>query len=169
MKLIPLRPLVPLLSSAQMRNTSKTPYFISLLLLEIIVKVQGRYDLPDHASKLVSDGVLHDVQSNKTSNYLLLKGIDESYEEQCKQMYGFLPCTNNIFGHLFLILVYEYLLFHGESYLANGGEQIFKILGPGIFGASAFHILGALPESLILLGNAISFTSLKLISMVKVN
>nr|KYP51400.1 hypothetical protein KK1_026834 [Cajanus cajan] len=66
-------------------------------------------------------------------------------------MYGFLPCTNNIFGHLFLILVYEYLLFHGESYLAKGGEQMFKILGPGIFGASAFHILGALPEPLILL------------------
>ncbi|MED6223498.1 hypothetical protein PIB30_074510 [Stylosanthes scabra] len=66
-------------------------------------------------------------------------------------MYGFLPCTNNIFGHVFLIVVYEYLLFHGESYLANGGEQIFKILGPGIFGASAFHVLAALPESLILL------------------
>ncbi|KAK7244214.1 hypothetical protein RIF29_39033 [Crotalaria pallida] len=135
-----------------MRYYSKAPYFILFLLLLLpTVQVQGRY-LPDHASELVSDGI-HDVQSNKTSsNYLLLKGIDESNDEgQCKQMYGFLPCTNNIFGHLFLILVYEYLLFHGESYLAKGGEQIFKILGPGIFGASAFHILGALPESLILL------------------
>ncbi|XP_061348954.1 sodium/calcium exchanger NCL1-like [Gastrolobium bilobum] len=129
------------------RNISKTPYFIYLLLL-VSVKVQGRY-LQDHVSELVSDGV-HDVQPNKTS-YLLLKGNDESFEEHCEQMYGFLPCTNNIFGHFFLILVYEYLLFHGESYLAEGGEQIFKILGPGIFGASAFHILGALPESLILL------------------
>ncbi|KAF1866812.1 hypothetical protein Lal_00018197 [Lupinus albus] len=72
-------------------------------------------------------------------------------------MYGFLPCTNNIFGHLFLIMVYEYLLFHGESYLVSGGEQIFKILGPGIFGASAFHIIGALPESLILLVETISW------------
>ncbi|MED6157675.1 hypothetical protein PIB30_025453 [Stylosanthes scabra] len=71
-------------------------------------------------------------------------------------MYGFLPCSNNIFGHLFLILVYEYLLFHGESYLAAGGEQIFKILGPGVFGASAFDILGALPESLILLVTGLS-------------
>ncbi|KAL1299589.1 hypothetical protein AAHE18_18G121500 [Arachis hypogaea] len=71
-------------------------------------------------------------------------------------MYGFLPCSNNIFGHLFLILVYEYLLFHGESYLAAGGEQIFKILGPGVFGASAFDILGALPESLILVVTGLS-------------
>ncbi|RDY04255.1 Sodium/calcium exchanger NCL2, partial [Mucuna pruriens] len=131
-----------------MRIISKTPYFIFLLLLTT-VKVQGRYMRGD-AAKLVSDGV-HNVQHNETS-YLVLKGInDESIEEHCKQMYGFLPCTNNIFGHLFLILVYEYLMFHGESYLANGSEQIFKILGPGIFGASAFHILGALPESLIFL------------------
>ncbi|KAK7335104.1 hypothetical protein VNO80_26875 [Phaseolus coccineus] len=71
-------------------------------------------------------------------------------------MYGFLPCSNNILGHLFLILVYEYLLFHGESYLATGGEQIFKILGPGVFGASAFDILGALPESLILVVTGLS-------------
>ena len=38
------------------------------------------------------------------------------------------------------------------EYVASGGERIFKILGPGIFGASAFHVLGSLPESLILLG-----------------
>ncbi|XP_027926738.1 sodium/calcium exchanger NCL2-like isoform X1 [Vigna unguiculata] len=129
-----------------MRNISKTPYSILiLLLLATTIRVEGRY-----LTELVSDGV-HKAQHNETS-YLILKGIDdESCEEQCKQMYGFLPCTDNVFGHLFLILVYEYLLFHGESYLAKGGEQIFKILGPGIFGASAFHILAALPESLILL------------------
>ncbi|CAJ1957531.1 unnamed protein product [Sphenostylis stenocarpa] len=128
-----------------MRNISKT-YSVFLILLPATVRVQGR-----HLAELVSDGV-QKVQHNETS-HLVLKGIDdESFEEHCKQMYGFLPCTNNIFGHLFLILVYEYLLFHGESYLAKGGEQIFKILGPGIFGASAFHILGALPEPLILLG-----------------
>ncbi|XP_050247780.1 sodium/calcium exchanger NCL1-like isoform X2 [Quercus robur] len=43
----------------------------------------------------------------------------------------------------------------GESLVAAGGEQIFKILGPGIFGASAFHVLGALPESLILLASGL--------------
>lgn len=145
--------IVPLLNfqkEKMIRNVSKTPYFIFLLVL-VTVEVQGRY-LPERATELVSDGVHNNLQHNETS-YLVLKGIDdESFEEPCKQMYGFLPCTNNIFGHLFLILVYEYLLFHGESYLAKGGEQIFKILGPGIFGASAFQILGALPESLILLG-----------------
>jgi hypothetical protein len=78
--------------------------------------------------------------------------MDSSSEEKCEQLYGFLPCSSNIFGHLFLIAVYEYMLFHGEGYLASGGEKIFRILGPGVFGASAFQVLGALPESLILLG-----------------
>ncbi|TKY49146.1 hypothetical protein E2542_SST26572 [Spatholobus suberectus] len=104
----------------------------------------------------VSDGV-HDVQPQES--YLQLKDqrVESSSDgKYCKQMYGFLPCSNNILGHLFLILVYEYLLFHGESYLAAGGEQIFKILGPGVFGASAFDVLGALPESLILLVTGLS-------------
>ncbi|RDY02383.1 Sodium/calcium exchanger NCL [Mucuna pruriens] len=106
----------------------------------------------------VSDGV--DAVQPRDS-YLQLKDqrveVESSSEENyCKQMYGFLPCSNNVLGHLFLILVYEYLLFHGESYLAAGGEQIFKILGPGVFGASAFDILGALPESLILVVTGLS-------------
>ncbi|PKI37682.1 hypothetical protein CRG98_041975 [Punica granatum] len=100
---------------------------------------------------------------NQSSDSLLTlrrtetKGANASNESNdgsvCEQMYGFLPCSNSMWGHLFLIVVYEYLLFHGESYVASGSEQIFKLLGPGIFGASAFHVLGALPESLILIGN----------------
>lgn len=108
--------IVPLLNfqkEKMIRNVSKTPYFIFLLVL-VTVEVQGRY-LPERATELVSDGVHNNLQHNETS-YLVLKGIDdESFEEPCKQMYGFLPCTNNIFGHLFLILVYEYLLFHGSE------------------------------------------------------
>ncbi|KAL2331382.1 hypothetical protein Fmac_018963 [Flemingia macrophylla] len=90
-----------------MRNKSKTPCFIILLLL---VTVQGR-NLPERATKLVSDGVYNVKQHNETS-YLVLKGIDvdddESLEEleQCKQI--------------------------------------------------AFQILGALPESLILLVSGVA-------------
>lgn len=142
------------------RRISITAIFI--LLFVLTTEVEGRH-LKHRISDndLVSDGVDDDdddddVQLNKTS-CILLRGIEfesnsEEREEECKHMYGFLPCSSNMLGHAFLIVVYEYLLFHGESYLEDGGEQIFKILGPGIFGASAFHILGALPESLILLG-----------------
>ncbi|XP_027927782.1 sodium/calcium exchanger NCL-like [Vigna unguiculata] len=104
-----------------------------------------------------SDGVDAAVQPHESYLQLIDQKVQSSSEgHYCKQMYGFLPCSSNILGHLFLILVYEYLLFHGESYLAAGGEQIFKILGPGVFGASAFDILGALPESLILVVTGLS-------------
>lgn len=120
-----------------------------LALSIVILEVHGRRSLRYKSSdELVSDGV---HQADESSSLLLLKGMDSG--EECEQLYGFLPCSNSMLGHLFLIVVYEYLLFKGESLVAAGGEQIFKILGPGIFGASAFHVLGALPESLILLGN----------------
>ncbi|OIW08229.1 hypothetical protein TanjilG_15190 [Lupinus angustifolius] len=129
-----------------MRSISKTTCSIFILVVLTAVQVQSRV-FGMSGSELVYDGV-DDVKNE--SSYLYLKGSEPS-GKYCEQMYGFLPCSTNILGHLFLILVYEYLLFHGESYLAAGGEQVFKILGPGIFGASAFDILGALPESLILL------------------
>ncbi|KAM5586189.1 hypothetical protein ABKV19_005212 [Rosa sericea] len=131
----------------------------------LLVQVRGRsfrhITTVTTSAQSVSDGVddhHHDVgfnQSNGTirSSFQLLKGIDAESEETCDQLYGFLPCSNSVYGHVFLMVVYEYLLFHGESYLAAGGEQIFKILGPGVFGASAFHVLGALPESLLLLAS----------------
>ncbi|XP_047168145.1 sodium/calcium exchanger NCL-like [Vigna umbellata] len=103
-----------------------------------------------------SDGV-DAVQPHESYLQLVDQKVQSSSDgHYCKQMYGFLPCSSNILGHLFLILVYEYLLFHGKSYLAAGGEQIFKILGPGVFGASAFDILGAVPESLILVVTGLS-------------
>ncbi|KAL4555094.1 hypothetical protein LXL04_037705 [Taraxacum kok-saghyz] len=108
---------------------------------------------------LIQDGI-DDVARVENTSFLHIKGIDSSSsfssfssseDEHCEQMYGFLPCSENILGHIFLIIVYEYLLYHGECYVLSGGKRIFKILGPGIFGASAFQVLGFLPESLILL------------------
>ncbi|KAI9403124.1 hypothetical protein POPTR_001G375300v4 [Populus trichocarpa] len=137
----------------EMRLISKTVCFILFLLLTVRINVKGRSLAHSSVELLVSDGI-NDVQENQSS-ILLLKGMDSSSEEKCEQLYGFLPCSSNIFGHLFLIAVYEYMLFHGEGYLASGGEKIFRILGPGVFGASAFQVLGALPESLILLASGL--------------
>ncbi|KAK9265345.1 hypothetical protein L1049_027214 [Liquidambar formosana] len=139
-----------------MRKISRIGYctlllLLLLLLLMVIVEVKGR-SLSYSSSEMVSDGVDH-VQHNQPS-FLLFRGMEYSSEE-CEQLYGFLPCSNSALGHLFLIVVYEYLLFHGESYVAAGGEMIFKILGPGVFGASAFQVLGALPESFILLASGL--------------
>ncbi|KAJ6966137.1 hypothetical protein NC652_003886 [Populus alba x Populus x berolinensis] len=137
----------------EMRLISKTVCFILFLLLTVLLNVKGRSLAHSSVELLVSDGI-NNVQENQSS-ILPLKGMDSSSEEKCEQLYGFLPCSSNIFGHLFLIAVYEYMLFHGEGYLASGGEKIFRILGPGVFGASAFQVLGALPESLILLASGL--------------
>ncbi|KAA8523970.1 hypothetical protein F0562_010599 [Nyssa sinensis] len=120
-----------------MGKHTKSAYFtlVLLLLLVLAVTVTGR-PLGYSSAELISDGI-DDVQENQSS-IILLKRMDSS-EENCEQMYGFLPCSNNLLGHLFLIVVYEYLLFHGESYVASGGERVFKILGTGVFGASAFQ------------------------------
>ncbi|XP_017246342.1 sodium/calcium exchanger NCL1 [Daucus carota subsp. sativus] len=136
------------------RVLARTAISVVFLVFLSSIEVQGRnshFSSPDH---LVSDGsVTNDgaKQGNKTgSSILQLKGLDSS-EEQCEHMYGFLPCSESVFGHLFLIIVYEYLLYHGETYLLSGGGRIFEILGTGFFGASAFPVIAQLPESLILL------------------
>ncbi|KAJ1442431.1 hypothetical protein SESBI_00790 [Sesbania bispinosa] len=137
------------------RISEKACFSTTLIVLLVIVALQlaeGRA-LRMNTIELISDG----VDDGQPEMYLKrISSSDQSYGKYCEQMYGFLPCSNNILGHLFLILVYEYLLFHGESYLAAGGERVFKILGPGIFGASVFDLLGALPESLILLVTGLS-------------
>ncbi|XP_071725914.1 sodium/calcium exchanger NCL1-like [Rutidosis leptorrhynchoides] len=123
-------------------------HYASILCILLAVEVSGRF-LHNDTSELLSDGV-DDLSQQEGSSFLRLKE-DDSLEDKCEQMYGFLPCSETTLGHLFLIVVYEYLLYHGECYVSSGGKRIFKILGPGIFGASAFQVLGFLPESLILL------------------
>ncbi|XP_058221559.1 sodium/calcium exchanger NCL1-like [Rhododendron vialii] len=144
-----------------MGKLPKLSYY-HLILLLLAVKGTSRPLLYASSSGLISDGTDDRVESNQTSIDLLLKGgvdyyvsSEEEEEEECEQLYGFLPCSYSAAGHLFLIVVYEYLLFHGESYVASGGERIFKILGPGIFGASAFQVIGSLPEALILLASGL--------------
>ncbi|KAL7087593.1 hypothetical protein ACP275_13G076100 [Erythranthe tilingii] len=131
-------------------------YFIVLVFVVLIPNRAISRPQPNGSSDLlISDGV--DGIEETDENTFSAIGLNErsvafsEQEEACEQMYGFLPCSKSIAGHVFLIVVYEYLLFHGESYVAAGGERIFKILGPGVFGACAFQIIGAFPEALILL------------------
>ncbi|RZC48117.1 hypothetical protein C5167_041075 [Papaver somniferum] len=118
------------------------------------VECQGRSLL--QYDDLVSDGMnfYHDTmyikqlkQQVETTNTTLTTTTNP--EEFCEHMYGFLPCSSNLLGYLFQIVVYEYLLFLGERYVTEGSELVFQIL-PGIFGDSVFEILGAFPESMMI-------------------
>ncbi|KAL3849234.1 hypothetical protein ACJIZ3_011116 [Penstemon smallii] len=125
---------------------------MKLLYFAIFLLLLAPCSISRPLNELVSDG-FDENEIDKSFDFIRFKGILDS--ERCEQMYGFLPCSEGVFGHLFLIILYEYLLFHGESYVASGSERIFKILGPGVFGASIFQIIGSLPEALILLASGL--------------
>jgi hypothetical protein len=73
-------------------------------------------------------------------------------ESTCEQTYGFLPCTTTVFGNLFLIIVYGFLMYTAATFLSNGSELLLEILGPGIVGGLFLPILGALPDAMLILG-----------------
>ncbi|KAF5176886.1 Calcium-binding ef-hand, partial [Thalictrum thalictroides] len=125
-----------------------------MLVLCLVVNIgYSRLNMSTNSSSgsdLASDGLTNVHQSP----YLLLGPINSSVT--CEPMDGFLPCATNIWGHLFLIVVYQYLLYLGDRYVSTGSELMFSLVGPGIFGASAFQILGSLPEALLVLASGIS-------------
>ncbi|PIA31275.1 hypothetical protein AQUCO_05100065v1 [Aquilegia coerulea] len=131
---------------------------VLLLLLQLTRKGESRY-LGSYNSSFVSvsDGlndIIYDNDHDQSPHLELLKPLESSQE--CVHMYGFLPCTNNLLGHLYQIIVYEYFLFLGEGYVSCGSDLVFTILGPGYFGASLFHILGSLPQAAIVIVSGIS-------------
>ncbi|KAF9589310.1 hypothetical protein IFM89_022637 [Coptis chinensis] len=115
--------------------------FISFIMVLFLVIGMGSSDLVQKkiSSELVSDGLNH---VNHSPNSLL--NPTTSYVT-CEPLYGVLPCAKNLWGQLLLVLLYNYLLYLGNNYVAVGSEIILSQLGPGIVGASAFRILGALP------------------------
>ncbi|KAF8369696.1 hypothetical protein HHK36_032281 [Tetracentron sinense] len=127
---------------------AKAVFFISVILL-MIGSGHSRF-VRENSSDRDYDGTDHVNQSSFDRIERLTSSVT------CEPMYGFLPCTTDIWGQLFLIVVYEYLLFLGEKYISAGSELFFKNLGSGVFGASAFHILGSLPEAVIVLVSGLS-------------
>nr|XP_043626785.1 sodium/calcium exchanger NCL-like [Erigeron canadensis] len=106
----------------------------------------------------------HLSATSNSSNSLVHDGIKPSLllasnvVELCEQTYGFLPCTNTVFGNLFLIMVYGYLMFLAATYLSAGSELMLEILGPGIVGGLFLPILGALPDAMLILVSGLSGT-----------
>ncbi|KAI3800833.1 hypothetical protein L1987_28930 [Smallanthus sonchifolius] len=83
-------------------------------------------------------------------------GNIEAATTTCEPQYGFLPCTSGLWGRLFLIVVYQYLMSLGQSYISNGSDKFFNLIGPGIFGAGLFHILANFPMLFLILENGLS-------------
>ncbi|KAI3835399.1 hypothetical protein MKX03_034489 [Papaver bracteatum] len=109
--------------------------FVCFFMLHV-VECRGRSYL--QYDDLVSDGMssYHDVYESGTTYIQQLEQVEttkttlttmtNSTEEFCEHMYGFLPCSSNLLGHLFQIVVYEYLLFLGERYVTEGISGLSK-------------------------------------------
>ncbi|KAL0398515.1 UNVERIFIED_CONTAM: Sodium/calcium exchanger NCL1 [Sesamum radiatum] len=98
---------------------------------------------------------ISDDGESKSSSFLEWSYLSAT-TETCEPTYGFLPCSTNVWGLLFLILVYEFLLSLGGKYVATGSNLFFQITGPGIFGASLFQFLGTFPQIILVLVSTLS-------------
>ncbi|KAI3710192.1 hypothetical protein L2E82_39966 [Cichorium intybus] len=99
----------------------------------------------------------------KIGSFIILLGIlmefcgkIEGATVTCEPKYVFLPCTSETWGILFLIVVYQYLIALGQKYISDGSDKFFSLIGPGIFGASLFHILANFPTLFLVLQSGLS-------------
>lgn len=130
----------------QRRSFPLVPFLVSLLA----VAAYGR---------LISDGMPATPSSSVLASPLSSAAIRlnssspaTAAAEECEQTYGFLPCTTTVFGNMFLVLTYGFLMFKAATFLSAGSELLLEIMGPGLVGGLLLPILGALPDALLVLG-----------------
>ena len=129
---------------------TKLQFTVAILLLILTINYGSSRSIIEKSS-LISDGM------DQTSKSSLLELDLPTTTVTCEPTYGFLPCTTKLWGQLFLLVVYEYLLSLSEQYISNGSNLFFQMFGTGIFGASLFHILGMFPKIILVLGKLSQF------------
>ncbi|KAL8228713.1 hypothetical protein R6Q57_013613 [Mikania cordata] len=122
---------------------------VDIVLLNDDMKM---WNADDHITMLMTKCFNADKQLDSDQEVKYKKGATVT----CEPQYGFLPCTTGLWGELFLIVVYQYLMSVGQSYISNGSDKFFRLIGPGIFGAGLFHILANFPMLFLILENGLS-------------
>ncbi|KAL6992437.1 hypothetical protein U1Q18_010546 [Sarracenia purpurea var. burkii] len=136
-----------------MTTTTRTTVLV-LLLVTILIRF-GRSRVIGEDLTLVSDGA-ECTTSRSRSAIVDELNLGATTKVTCEPIYGFLPCATELWGQLFLVVVYEFLLSLGDKYVTAGSDLFFSIIGPGIFGASLFHILGTIPVIVLMLVSGLS-------------
>ncbi|GMY37677.1 sodium/calcium exchanger NCL2-like isoform X2 [Fagus crenata] len=109
--------------------------------------------------------ITHLGNSHQTSHSSIIEIDVKATTVTCEPIYGFLPCTTTLWGQLFMIVVYEYLLSLAGKYVSSGSDLFFQMFGTGIFGASIFHILGTIPQVALVLGSTETIEALAKMGM----
>ncbi|CAK9861780.1 unnamed protein product [Sphagnum jensenii] len=99
----------------------------------------------------LSDLLLSHVLAWCNGPYLKLFQIGSSSAQVCQETYGFLPCSVSVGGNLSLMLAYGFLLFKAAQFISNGSELLLEVMNPGLIGGLVLPILGAFPDSILIL------------------
>ncbi|GAB2216076.1 hypothetical protein Drorol1_Dr00023843 [Drosera rotundifolia] len=145
-----MRP-VPFSNPNKEKGKMSSPPVLSLLLTLTLNPLAAAASA---TPPLISDGVT-DHLGNHVPSFLRFNTIFSS-SDTCDETYGFMPCTTTWLGNLFLILVYGYLMYTGATFLSNGSDLLLEVMGPGIVGGLFLPMLGALPDSILILVSGLS-------------
>ncbi|CAI7890222.1 unnamed protein product [Closterium sp. NIES-54] len=72
-------------------------------------------------------------------------------KEACEEIYGLLPCSSSVPGSMFLMAAYGYLVLVAAQLISEGSELLLQVLDPGLIGGLLLPVLGALPDTLLIL------------------
>jgi hypothetical protein len=131
-----------------------TQILLSILII-ITTHLGESRSLSKNSSSLISDGMQHVISLQ--SDHPVVELEFKATTVTCEPIYGFLPCTTEVWGQLFMIVVYEVLLSIAGTYVSDGSNLFFQMFGTGVFGASVFQMLGTIPQVVLILGNQLSF------------
>ncbi|KAB5560670.1 hypothetical protein DKX38_005627 [Salix brachista] len=117
-----------------------------VLLVLLAVQFASSRSIRNDFSILISDG----LDQKDQNNILQLNNVGTTVT--CEPIYGFMPCTTKVWGNLFLLVVYEYLLSLADKYISSGSNLFFQMFGTGLFGGSVFYVLAKFPQIVLVLG-----------------
>jgi hypothetical protein len=160
-KLLPIKSIFSFSSSSSSSSSSgATMSRVSQILLLILLIItthlgESRSLSNNSSSSLISDGMQHVISLQ--SDHPVVELEFKATTVTCEPIYGFLPCTTEVWGQLFMIVVYEVLLSMAGTYVSDGSNLFFQMFETGVFGASVFQMLGTIPQVVLILGNQLSF------------
>ncbi|CAI5468524.1 unnamed protein product [Closterium sp. Yama58-4] len=72
-------------------------------------------------------------------------------EERCEEPYGWLPCSTTVGGNAFLMVAYGYIILVAARLISDGSELLLQVLDPGLIGGLFLPMLGAMPDTVLIL------------------
>mmetsp|Transcript_729 Transcript_729/g.1820 ORF Transcript_729/g.1820 Transcript_729/m.1820 type:complete len:605 (-) Transcript_729:77-1891(-) len=69
----------------------------------------------------------------------------------CSETWGIWPCSSSLGGSVILMAMYGRIVLFGANLIAEGSEQLCEVLDAGLIGGLLLPVLGALPDTLIVI------------------